>query len=44
LLVFGWDAQSEYHLARLVGLGVDAIYSDFVDRMIRAISTVSEPG
>jgi glycerophosphoryl diester phosphodiesterase len=44
LLAFGWDAQSEYHLARLVGLGVDGIYSDFVDRMIRSISPVGEPG
>jgi glycerophosphoryl diester phosphodiesterase len=44
LLAFGWDAQSEYHLSRLVGLGVDGIYSDFVDRMVRAVSPVGESG
>jgi glycerophosphoryl diester phosphodiesterase len=44
LLAFGWDAQSEYHLARLVSLGVDGIYSDYVDRMVRAIPTVGPDG
>jgi glycerophosphoryl diester phosphodiesterase len=43
LLAFGWDAQSEYHISRLIGLGVDGIYSDFVDRLVRAISAVTEP-
>lgn len=37
LLAFGWDAQSEYHISRLVRLGVDGIYSDHVDRLMAAI-------
>lgn len=43
LLAFAWDAQSEYHISRLVRLGLDGIYSDFVDRLVAAISPVSEP-
>jgi glycerophosphoryl diester phosphodiesterase len=38
LLAFGWDAQSEEHLRRLVGLGLDGIYSDHVDRLVHAIA------
>jgi glycerophosphoryl diester phosphodiesterase len=37
LCAFGWDAQSDYHLSRLVRLGLDGIYSDHVDRMMAAI-------
>ncbi|HEX4863877.1 MAG TPA: glycerophosphodiester phosphodiesterase [Acidimicrobiales bacterium] len=45
LLAFGWDAQSEYHISRLVGLGVDGIYSDHVDRLMAVISEVApKPG
>ena len=43
LLAFGWDAQSEYHISRLVQLGVDGIYSDYVDRLIAAIAPVAGP-
>ena len=43
LLAFGWDAQSEHHISRLVRLGLDGIYSDFVDRLVAAISPVGGP-
>lgn len=38
LLAFGWDAQSDYHIQRLVRMGVDGIYSDHVDRLVRGIA------
>ena len=38
LVAFGWDAQSEYHIARLVKLGVDGIYSDHVGLLMAVIS------
>jgi glycerophosphoryl diester phosphodiesterase len=34
---FAWDLQEEEELARLLDLGVDAVYSDHVDRMMRAV-------
>lgn len=34
---FGWDAQSPGALSRLVAAGVDAVYSDHVDRMVAAV-------
>jgi glycerophosphoryl diester phosphodiesterase len=37
LRAFGWDAQSEEELVRLVELGLDGVYSDHVDRMTRAV-------
>lgn len=40
LLAFGWDAQKDEHMRRLVGLGVDGIYSDHVDRLVQVIATV----
>ena len=33
LLCFGWDAQHEHQLARLIDMGIDAVYSDYSDRM-----------
>ena len=41
LLAFGWDAQKDEHVRRLVGLGLDGIYSDHVDRLVHAISTLA---
>jgi glycerophosphoryl diester phosphodiesterase len=38
---FGWDAQDDRHLRRLVALGVDGIYSDHVDRLVHAIASAS---
>jgi len=34
---FGWDAQHERQLDNLLDLGIDALYSDHVDRMVEAI-------
>ena len=38
---FGWDAQLERVLAELLGHGLDAVYSDHVDRMMEAIGYAS---
>lgn len=35
---FGWDAQSDYHIQRLVRMGIDGIYSDHVDRLVQGIA------
>jgi glycerophosphoryl diester phosphodiesterase len=34
---FGWDAQYERILGELVKMGLDAVYSDWVDRMVDAL-------
>ena len=34
---FGWDAQHERVLRALLRMGIDAVYSDFVDRMTSAL-------
>jgi len=34
---FGWDAQQPRVLATLIGIGIDGVYSDHVDRMVAAI-------
>ncbi len=34
VLCFGWDAQHEHQLARLIDMGIDAVYSDHCDRMV----------
>ncbi len=34
---FGWDAQHERILAGLLAMGIDAVYSDYVDRMVAAL-------
>jgi glycerophosphoryl diester phosphodiesterase len=36
-LAFGWDAQQPRVLATLIGIGIDAVYSDYVDRMMAAL-------
>jgi len=38
---FAWDAQTETTLARLIGFGVDALYSDDVRLMLGAIAPMS---
>ena len=38
LLAFGWQAHGPGRLRRLVQLGVDGVYSDHVQRMVRAAS------
>jgi len=35
--LFGWDAQDDAALTRLLGLGMDAVFSDHVPRMMKAI-------
>jgi glycerophosphoryl diester phosphodiesterase len=37
MLAFGWDAHRPRRVARLLDLGVDAIYSDFPDRLVDQI-------
>lgn len=39
LLCFGWDAQYERVLDETFDLGIDGIYSDHVDRMMRSHQT-----
>jgi glycerophosphoryl diester phosphodiesterase len=36
-LCFGWDCQYRRQLDALLGMGIDAVYSDHVDRMMDAI-------
>jgi glycerophosphoryl diester phosphodiesterase len=37
LLAFAWDAQSTRRIRALLDLGCDAVYSDHVDRMVKAL-------
>lgn len=37
-LAFGWDAQQPRVLAALLALGIDAVYSDHVERMVEALA------
>lgn len=43
LQCFGWDAQLPRVLDELLAKGVDAVYSDHVDRMVDAIAAVPPP-
>jgi len=43
VLCFGWDAQHARVLDGLLELGIDAVYSDHVDRMVDALARV-DPG
>ncbi len=38
VLCFGWDAQHRRTLDNLLDTGIDAVYSDHVDRMVDALS------
>lgn len=42
VLCFGWDAQHDRILDGLLEAGVDAVYSDHVDRMVDALARASE--
>lgn len=42
LRAFGWDAQTVEDLAALLAVGIDAVYSDHVERMIAALATGAE--
>jgi len=37
VLAFGWDAQHERVLRNLVKMGIDGVYSDYVDRMVDVV-------
>ena len=39
VLAFGWDAQHERVLRNLVKMGIDAVYSDHVDRMVEVLGS-----
>lgn len=36
---FGWDAQYEHRLSEMFRMGLDAVYSDHVDRLVAAYRT-----
>ena len=38
VLAFGWDAQFDRNLDDLLRMGIDAVYSDHVDRMVDALA------
>jgi len=38
---FGWDANHERQLRELLAMGMDAVYSDHVDRMVDALRSVA---
>lgn len=38
VLTFGWDAQHDRVLDGLLDMGIDAVYSDHVDRMVDALA------
>jgi glycerophosphoryl diester phosphodiesterase len=37
-VAFGWDAQHAHVLARLLGMGIDGVFCDHVDRMVAAVA------
>ena len=39
VLCFGWDAQHERQIARLIDQGIDAVYGDYVDRLVAVEAT-----
>jgi len=42
LLAFGYDAQAETSIRRCVELGLDAVFSDHVGRMVRVLGTAGD--
>jgi len=40
VLAFGWDAQQHHQIEELIDAGIDAFYSDHVDRIARALSSL----
>jgi glycerophosphoryl diester phosphodiesterase len=43
LLAFAWDAQEYRRIRALLGMGVDGIYSDHVERLVAAVGEWSAP-
>ena len=35
---FAWDVQEVRHLRAVLGMGIDAVYSDYVDRMVATVA------
>jgi glycerophosphoryl diester phosphodiesterase len=51
LFAFGWDMQFDHVMTNLMRMGIDAVYSDYVDRLVDVYSaevghvpTNSQPG
>ena len=44
VLAFAWDAQLPRVLNELLDLGIDGVYSDYVDRMVDAVRSVYPDG
>jgi glycerophosphoryl diester phosphodiesterase len=44
VVCFGWDAQLPRHLAELLDMGIDGVFSDHVDRMMEAIRIETTKG
>ncbi len=42
VLAFGWDAQHTHHIAELIDMGIDAVYSDHVERMVAALAAFAD--
>ena len=38
LRAFAWDVQEVRHLREMLAVGVDALYSDHVDRMVAVVA------
>jgi hypothetical protein len=38
VLGFGWDAQEVRHVRELLAMGIDAVYSDYVARMVATVA------
>jgi glycerophosphoryl diester phosphodiesterase len=44
LLAFAWDVQEYRRIRAVLEMGVDAVYSDHVDRMVAAVGEWADPG
>jgi glycerophosphoryl diester phosphodiesterase len=42
-MAFAWDAQFERNLVTLLRMGCDAVFSDYVDRMVAALKALEQP-
>ncbi len=42
-LAFAWDTQAEAEMRKALGLGIDALYSDHVDRLVAVLGASGEP-
>jgi glycerophosphoryl diester phosphodiesterase len=42
VLAFAWDVQEVRHLRAMLAMGMDAVYSDFVDRMVATVAEWSD--